>query len=191
MELMTWIALGSFVLAITTTSVVVVVGTQKTSFNDAENVEILKENNLIGVNLLGSTKFVVEFVIGGMIVLVLMFCCKQLMGYVLWCCGCRPKQISFAKKIKKILKKAKSDPCISNTEKEFIRSDTRKTLPRNVRFDIPDQDVAETMISPVPFIPAPLVGLPRPPKTSAPDPPRLTQIRPNPDKSALVRLNPH
>ena len=164
MEPASWIALGSFLLAIITTSTVVVVGTQKTSFNDAENVEIVKQENLIGMNISGPTAFVIEFVVGGIIMLALLFCCKQLFGYVMWCCGHKPHQISFAKKMKIIRKKSLSEPCLSSTEMEFTRSDTRKTLPKNVTFDIQNQDVKETPT--VPFIPAPLVGLPRIPKTS-------------------------
>ena len=163
MEPASWIALGSFLLAIITTSTVVVVGSQKTSFNDAENVEIVKQENLIGMNISGPTAIVIEFVVGGIIMFALLFCCKQLFGYVKWCCGHRPHQISFEKKMKMTRKKSMSEPSLPITNMEFTRSDTRKTLPKNVTFDIQNQDVKEPS---APFIPPPLVGLPRIPQTS-------------------------
>ena len=163
MEPASWIALGSFLLAIITTSTVVVVGSQKTSFNDAENVEIVKQENLIGMNISGPTAIVIKFVVGGIIMFALLFCCKQLFGYVKWCCGHRPHQISFEKKMKMTRKKSMSEPSLPITNMEFTRSDTRKTLPKNVTFDIQNQDVKEPS---APFIPPPWLvcqGSPRHP----------------------------
>ena len=148
---------------ITTNTTIVVAGTQRVQFGEAEEVQVIKETNAINFDLHGSTATWVELCFGILTVLAVLFFIKKSLACCAKCLGLRNYEkldltCPIKKKIISIIRKSKSEPILSQTDSELSRASTlRKTLPVAVRFTLPDPDPVPE--EPEEIKPAPLVGI--------------------------------